>query len=235
MESTIKHIAELKVDELKELAPDTDPVQLLAEAIEATSLGEAALQLIEEQQQLPRLKQELHYLNARLQALEKYAAETPMPPDHVDDDDESLWRFRTHLARARDLGTAPHNKWDTPSERKKRARQLLTLRATAEKLDVQRQAHWDKVHEVFAKIVALEEICDEDGEEAQEAAAKEEEEHQHRLEDQRAIEKIRAAAAKRLAASRQAKKRRRERSPSVSSSGSSSTVAMEHEDVFAAY
>ena len=234
MDNTIKQIAELKVDELKELAGSTnqaDPVQLLAESIEATSLSEACRQLTEEQQQLPRLKQQLRGLNARIQALEEYAAETQPPPDHVADDDEALWRFRTHLARARDLSRS----WNAPSKRKERARQLLTLRATAEKLDVQRQAHWNKVHEVYAKIVALQEICDEDGEEAQEAAAQEAEEHQIRLEEQQAIEKARAAATKRLAAARQAKKRRR--SPSVSS-GSSSTVTMDMGsmgDVFASY
>ena len=166
-------------------------------------------------------------LTERLQALEEYAATTSPDPSVISEDDPDFQRYRLHLARQRDLD--PGRKWDTPSERKKRARQLLTLKATAEKLDVQRQAHWQKVHEVYAKAAALEEVCAEDAEEAKDAAQLEEDEHKIRLEAAMAAEQAREEASKRLAALKSSRKRPRW----VGGGDSSTEVMSEDGDAFA--
>ena len=166
-------------------------------------------------------------LNERLQALEEYAATASPDPGVISEDDPDFQRCRLHLARQRDLD--PGRKWDTPSERKKRARQLLTLKATAKKLDVQRQAHWQKVHEVYAKAAALEEVCAEDAEEAKDAAQLEEDEHKIRLEAAMAAEQAREEASKRLAALKSSRKRPRW----VGGGDSSTEVMSEDGDAFA--
>ena len=222
MDDAINQLAGMNIEGLQGL-PHDERVQLLAESLEFSSLGDACRRIVEEKEELPRVRAQLREINERLQLLEAYVEEAPAGPELVPLDDPAFLRFRAMLAHMKELNTGKH--WETPSRRKARARQLRTLHATAEKLDVQRQAHWEKVHEVYAKIAAMAEVCDEDGGDAEAAEKLEEDEHTINMDEMKAIERTRTAAARRLQEAREAKKRK----------CSASTVAMDEnvdEDLF---
>jgi hypothetical protein len=209
-----------------------DMVDLLATAIEATSLGHFAHDIPQLVEDLPQLKENVQYASRRLAELEDLVSTMNPRPDVIGAEDPELLKCRLFLQRQKEVDK--DRKWDTPSEQKKRARQLETLRATAAKLDVQRQFHWQKAHEVYAKALALEEICREDNEEKEAAAASSSEVYQIQLQEQQAIELARQQAAKRLQALKESRKRPRFVGASSSSIAPTEIMADdESEDLFA--
>jgi hypothetical protein len=141
----------------------------------------------------------------RIGELEAYIAETPSDPSVVANDDPEFIRMRMRHKNQQKLRGA---KWDTPSERKERARQLRTFQANAAKLDVQRQAHAAKVHTEYAKAAALQVFVTEDGRASVDDEKALDDEFAIKLATARELEKAKANADKKLSALKATKKRR---------------------------